>query len=517
MSDLRVELARVREALRVATGDRWHIDPDREDLLDGAGIGTLFLDTELRIRRLNPAVTRVLQLAAHDVGRSIEEFAHDLGAEFLDDVRSALREARTVERDVRSANGTWLRVTHRPTSDPAKARTGVVVTLADVTPLRNAHEMTRMANEQLEAANQELARRQDELEELFSIVAHDLKRPLIAMDGLLSLVPDRIAASNTDEAAALTARARHECDRMKRMLDDLARVSALSREDVVMEDVDLRVWLEGIVGQVREIAAQRGVRFTCSSDAGHVRLPANALEQSAVNLLENALNYGCTGEKPRIDVSCRLQPGRVELSVRDNGKGIAPSDHQKVFEPYRRLDPDLAAGSGVGLMAVRRLVTRASGTVTLQSDRGRGANFTVRVPATFDAEQAAAVAPRPRVLVVEDDALDAKVIARYLGEDFVVTRAEDLARASACLERDTFDLVLLDLSLPDGHGFLLVNDVRAKLPKGTPIVVITGHGGGIALDSISATIAGVVAKEALTKETLRSAIADALEPARAHG
>jgi CheY-like chemotaxis protein len=157
------------------------------------------------------------------------------------------------------------------------------------------------------------------------------------------------------------------------------------------------------------------------------------------------------------------------------------------------------------------LISRLGGNVTLFSEKDQGAKFVVRIPVKLVKEPAATSATRLRVLVVEDDALDAKAITRYLGDDYVTTRAMDLSRATACLEQDSYDVVLLDLALPDGHGFELVHHVRAKLRKNTPIIVITGHGAGIPPNSMSATIAGLLPKEQLTRETLRAAVAGALE------
>jgi two-component system CheB/CheR fusion protein len=484
---------------------------DLDNLLHNIDVGTLFLDSAMRIRRFTPPVTQVMNLIEHDIGRSVEDFAHNLGDGFIDAIRKVIRDGDSIERDVRAAGGGWSMVTLRPYEDHSGARSGAVLTFVDVTAMRNAREMARVANAQLNVANAELGKRQDELEELFGIVAHDMKRPLIAMDGLLKIVIERIGQSGAGDVGALVAKALDECGRMKRMLDDLANISELSHTDFVVEEVEVQSWIDGIVSRVRESVRPRGIQINCASDSGIVRLPTTALEQTVVNLLENAVNYGCTNEGPRIDVLCQVTQGSLELSVRDNGKGIAPSDHQKVFEPFRRLDPDLALGSGVGLVAVRRLISRLGGNVTLFSEKDQGAKFVVRIPVKLVREPAATSATRLRVLVVEDDALDAKAITRYLGDDYVTTRAMDLSRATACLEQDSYDVVLLDLALPDGHGFELVHHVRAKLRKNTPIIVITGHGAGIPPNSMSATIAGLLPKEQLTRETLRAAVAGALE------
>ncbi|HNO79023.1 MAG TPA: chemotaxis protein CheB [Phycisphaerae bacterium] len=485
---------------------------DLDNLLRNIDIGTLFLDTELRIRKFTPAIDQIIKLMEHDVGRSIEHFAHNLGTEFLSDVRNVISSGNAVERELRGTRGNWLMVRILPYMAHSGQQSGVVVTFIDVTAIKNAEEMTRMANDQLAFANRELSRQREELEDLFSIVAHDLKRPVAALDGLLKLinaetnVPDR---ESKDEE--ILSKALGECGRMKRMLVDLAHVSGLTRRETTKDEVDLQAWLDQLVDRFREDAESRGVRINCICDAGRVQIGRAFLEEAFVNLIENALKYGTTDKNPRIDITCLINDGALELSVRDNGKGIAPENHQKIFEPFRRLDPDLSEGSGIGLVAARRLITRYGGVLSVQSALGEGAKFIARIPIE-DLESRKLMAPKkPRVLLVEDDMLDAKTVQRYLGDDFSTTCVKGIAEAESRLGSEIFDLVILDLSLPDGHGFQLVRRIRTVLGSQVPIVVVTGQGEGIAPKSISATIAGFLSKVDVQRESLLKTVNMAIQ------
>lgn len=493
---------------------------DLDNLLKAIDVGTLFLDDELRIRKFTPSIDRIVRLMEHDVGRSFLDFTHELGRDFADELRRVLETGQPTEREVRGPKGTWLLVRALPYTSHSGQTNGIVVTVIDVTITRNAREMTRLVNEQLAHANRQLSIQREELEDLFSIVAHDLKRPVIALDGLVQLaiedLADESGPSDADEgAAALLPRAREECARMRRMLEDLGHVSGLARRAVKIEDVELQPWLDGLVARVRKEADERGVRIHCASDAETVSIPRAALDEGATNLLENALKYGCTNPDPRIDVSCIVREGFLELTIGDNGKGIAPEDQQKVFEPFRRLDPELAPGSGLGLVAVRRVLTQHGGTVRLDSEPGRGSKFVLRLP--IDPESDASWsrgARKPKVLLVEDDALDSKLIQRLLGDTVACTSVKMLSDAEAQLRRELFDLVLLDLSLPDGHGLELVHRMRDLIGTPIPVVVVTGHGEGLSPASLSETISGYVAKSEMGKEALTAAVRRALEQER---
>ncbi|MGE0441358.1 MAG: chemotaxis protein CheB [Gemmatimonadales bacterium] len=474
---------------------------DLHNLLHNIHVGVLFLSSDLTIRRFTPAIEPIVPLREQDVGRSIEHFAHNLGPEFVTDVRTVVETGQLIERETRSLDGAWLLLRIRPYLAGPDQPQGVVATFFDVTALKNAHELARAGSLQLAAINQELTGRREELEEMFSIVAHDLKRPVLALDGLLWLMAD--GASDPDQTGDLLARAQAECSRMRQMLFDLASIAGIRQRDLTVETVSLQPWIDELVERFQPEAERRGVRVNCTSDTGRYAIPTTFLGEILGNLIENALKYGSTGDQPRLDLSCRVIDDMLEVSVADNGAGIAPENQNRVFEPFRRLNPAVADGSGIGLLAVKRLLQRLGGSIVLTSQPGEGAKFTARVPLPrATGGEANAAVRQPRVLLVEDDDLDAKVIARHLGTDYVLTRCQTMAQAETELRQTHFDLVLLDLSLPDGHGLELISRVRELLGRSVGIVVISGHGDGVDRSNYRGLIGGYLSKSDLTPEGL---------------
>jgi two-component system CheB/CheR fusion protein len=475
---------------------------DMQALLRSVNVGMLFLDDSLRIRRFAAGPEEIVKLMDRDIGRPIEHVAHQFGPDFVEVLKEVVLTRATQERQLRSPQGKWLGVRVEPHTSANGQPDGLVVTTMDVTAITNAQQLNRLSTSQLSDVNKELTRRGEELEDLFSIVAHDLKRPVIALDGLLQLANDDLSLS-VDDARLFIGRAKTECARMRRMLEDLGKLSSTSRREVSLEEVDLQPWLDSVLGRFAEAASERGVRLNAVCDSVQLTLPQAALEEAVENLVENAFKYGCTDASPRIDVSCRFAKGVLEIVVMDNGKGIPRESHEKVFEPFRRLQPDIAEGSGMGLVAVRRALGRHGGVVAIDAQAEKGAKFVMRLPlggAPLDVET---VSGKRRILVVEDDALDYKMIERLLGEQFEVTRAHQLTDAELRLSEDPYHMVLLDLSLPDGHGLELVKRMRALLERPVPVVVVTGHGEGITSESLgTGLISGWVAKSQLTKETL---------------
>lgn len=499
-----IEFQRKNEDLSVMTADL-------DNLLQNIEVGTLFLDKNLCVRKFTSAVTNVIHLASQDIGRSIMDFSHHLATDYVEDVRSVIQTGQRVDRQVRALDGAWYHMRIVPYHTKLGVDEGVLVTFVDVTGAKNMEELARSINEQLEAANTRLIEQADELEDLFSITSHDLKRPIAALDGLLKLARKRL--KETSDEANIGEKldlAIDECARMHRMIRDLSHVSGIREPDEVEEDLDLQVWMDGIMEEFKQRAVEKGIRFNYSCDRGVVRLVRTQPEQALRNIIENAILYGSGNESPRIDVTCQIDKGMLRLSVADNGMGIAPEHHERVFELFRRLDPSVGDGSGVGLVAARRLINMAGGQVDLESDVGEGAKFTITLPVERKGDQDDKSALR-RILLVEDDAVDAKTTMRLLGDIYQMTWATTLAEAKELVQSEYFDLVLLDLSLPDGHGLELLTQVRKNLRRDVPIVILTGHSGIVDERAMRASTDGYLTKAAAQQQSiLLGAIAEAI-------
>ena len=337
------ELVTVNTEYQKKVQEFTQLSADMDALLRSVNVGILFLDDALRIRRFAAGPDEIIKLMDRDIGRPIEHVAHQFGADFADVLREVVLTRATQERQLRSPQGKWLAVRVQPYIGMNGQPQGIVVTTMDVTAITNAQQLNRLSTSQLSDVNKELARRSEELEDLFSIVAHDLKRPVIALDGLLQLANDDLSLSVQD-ARMFIGRAKTECARMRRMLEDLSKLSSASRREVALEDVDLQPWLDSVLARFGDLAQQRGVRLNAVCDAAQVLLPQAALEEVVENLVENAFKYGCGDSAPRIDVSCRFAKGVLEIVVMDNGKGIPRESHEKVFEPFRRLEPEHRRG-----------------------------------------------------------------------------------------------------------------------------------------------------------------------------
>ena len=162
---------------------------------------------------------------------------------------------------------------------------------------------------------------------------------------------------------------------------DLSKIEA-GRMELALADFDLPAVVENVLILMRERAARRGVTLARVVDErlATIRADERKVKQVLLNLLSNALKF--TPEGGRIDVRASLRNDAVEIAVTDTGIGIAPEDHEAVFEEFRQVGTasHSVEGTGLGLALSRKFVTLHGGRIWVESAVGHGATFTLTLP-----------------------------------------------------------------------------------------------------------------------------------------
>ncbi|HYO93589.1 MAG TPA: ATP-binding protein [Polyangiaceae bacterium] len=217
-----------------------------------------------------------------------------------------------------------------------------------------------------------------------SKVSHELRTPLTS----IRLFADTLALRRGDTEAEdkCIAGLARECTRLQELIDrllDWGRMES-GRREFVMKDTDLRSIVETAVAAFEPVRERRSVdlRVTLPPESVSVHADRGAVSDAIFNLLTNAYKYG--GDPPRIEVFAQELGREVRVTVRDNGAGIAPVEHQRIFQKFYRVDDRLSRvreGSGLGLAIVKHVVRAHRGKVELVSDQGKGSAFTLVLPA----------------------------------------------------------------------------------------------------------------------------------------
>ncbi len=257
---------------------------------------------------------------------------------------------------------------------------------------------------ELSETNRELQQKNKENEMFVYSVSHDLRSPLVNLQGFgqelgLScadlralLLGDEVPEGVRDRGVALLngpmAKSLRYVQsgvlRLSNIIDGMLRLSRTGRVIYRWQRVDVEAVATRIVEAVRGTAEQRGAAITIKPLQFAWGDPT-ALEQVFANLITNAINYLDPKRPGQIEIgSLEMTPespaGQRTYYVRDNGLGIATAYHPKVFQAFQRLHPEMAAGEGIGLTIVQRIVERHRGKVWFESNVGQGCTFYVMLP-----------------------------------------------------------------------------------------------------------------------------------------
>jgi len=401
-------------------------------------------------------------------------------------------------------DGTFLEVslTISPVRNSAGEIVGASKIARDITERKRADRRLKETNEELqqallklEGANNELRHAAQLKAEFVSTLSHELRTPLMAISGWLHLLKDEKSESE-ELAEGLEVIDRNLRVQMQ-LIDDLLDMSRIEAGKISldMQSLDLSSVLEAAIESVRPAAEARGIRITkvFSSMDGVVMGDRNRLQQIVWNLLTNAIKF--TPKGGRIHVATERINSHAEISVSDNGEGIAPQFLPQVFERFRQADGSTTrrhGGLGLGLAIVKNLVEMHGGEVRARSEGlGKGSTFSVLLPlsaarqdsarraaeernSAVDAEIPAGDLRGIKVLSIDDDIDSSNVIRRILEKQHAEVRSAHSVIDGLTLVGD-FEphIILCDIGMPEHDGYEFIKQLRTGAGRSIPAVALT--------------------------------------------
>jgi signal transduction histidine kinase len=260
-----------------------------------------------------------------------------------------------------------------------------------------------------------LVKANEEVQRFAYIVTHDLRAPLVNIMGFTSeleamfkpieaYVGAGAAATPEQKAAAEEALRvdvaeaigfiRSSTRKMDGLINAILKISREGRRELRAESVDLTALIETAAAAVHhQASAEEGGGIEIDAQVPRITSDRLSLDQVMGNLLDNAIKYRAPDRPIRIAVRTRRERrGWVKIEIEDNGRGIAATDHERIFELFRRSGAQNTAGEGIGLAHVRTMVRNLGGDIAVRSELGKGTTFTVTLPPNLAAYRRSAEA-----------------------------------------------------------------------------------------------------------------------------
>jgi signal transduction histidine kinase/DNA-binding response OmpR family regulator len=352
----------------------------------------------------------------------------------------------------------------------------------------------RQLNEQLRRANTDLERASRHKSEFLASMSHELRTPLNAIIGFSEVLVEgmfgELNAKQAEYLADVLESGRHLLSLINDVMD-LSKVEA-GRMELELGPCAMAEIVDNGLTMVRERASRHRIALhsVVEADVGEIEADARKVKQVLFNLLSNAVKF--TPDGGRVEVVAHIEDGEVQVAVRDSGIGIAPEDHERIFEEFQQARASSSTaqeGSGLGLALAKRFVELHGGRIWLESRVGVGSTFTFTLPlrrpavATETVAREQPAAPEPAlgrgggssVLVIEDDPHALGLLQMYLqDEGFSVAVAHDGQQGLALARRLQPAAITLDVLLPgvDGWDFLVQARADPDLAS-IPIIVVS--------------------------------------------
>ncbi|WP_121639402.1 ATP-binding protein [Virgibacillus sp. Bac330] len=335
--------------------------------------------------------------------------------------------------------------------------------------------------------------------------SHELRNPLHAMMNIGQSILDKDSAtlsSNNKYHLKLLVRVGQQ---MSYMLHDLVDLTRLKDERITLKrkEIDLHAIISGLIDMIAFLIEGKKIQINVYISPSFPKLYAdeNRLLQILFNLLHNAVKFTNEGE---ITIEAKQKGKMAMIQVKDTGIGMSEQTTEKVFQPYVQENrPETNNGGiGIGLSICKKLIELHGGTIRVTSKLYKGSTFffTIPIAHTFDKDDHETVgetlypAPsviqsdcgsaiassidneRQRILLIDDDSVNLKVLYNILSTDYEVATAYSGETALQCIEIGKFDLIICDVMMPNMSGYELTQTVRQRYSLSElPILLLTAR------------------------------------------
>ncbi|WP_333601189.1 ATP-binding response regulator [Flavobacterium sp.] len=348
--------------------------------------------------------------------------------------------------------------------------------------LREANEALKIAKEKAEEASQLKS-------QFVSTITHELRTPLYGVIGITNIIMDEHKElGNSPHLKSLKFSAKY----LLSLVNDILQINKIEEKRIVLESLifNLTDEITTIKNSVEYIADKNNDKLTLEIDTAIPEFLIGdklRLSQIVMNLVSNALKFTKNGEVA-IMADLKRVEGKtyfIEFKIKDNGIGIAKEDQDKIFDKFVQIErkEEDYQGTGLGLSIVSRLIELFDSKIELESEENVGTTFSFTIGFEYDEEKSREIINNIdvdlsssylyNILVVEDNKINQMVTKKIIqNTNMSCTIVDDGYAALVALDREAFDLVLMDINMPLINGFETTRKIREKGIK-VPIIALT--------------------------------------------
>lgn len=360
-------------------------------------------------------------------------------------------------------------------------------------------ERTAELEEERASLAQRVAERTAELiranrlkDEFLAAMSHELRTPISGILGMCEVLTSGVYGDLKDDQIASLQSIDESGRHLLSLINDILDVSKISvgQLDLNIQPVSIKQVSEASLRFIEREAQKKHLRVSSSFDSIAMTINADErrLKQVLVNLLNNAVKFTPEGGSVGLEVTGDPENELVKFSIWDTGIGISKEQMSRLFQPFVQLDSSLSrrySGTGLGLVLSRRLIEAHGGSISVESEPGKGSRFTFSLPWRHEHEDyetpdetsvdKSKIIEIQRALLIEDNAPAAQQIARYLSEigaeSIIYPKGE--GAIDKVLEFKP-DVIILDIVLPDISGWDVLTQLKAnELTRDIPVVIVS--------------------------------------------
>lgn len=243
-------------------------------------------------------------------------------------------------------------------------------------------------NEEIKQLQYELKRKNDlikeknhELSSYFFSVSHELKTPINAMSGYLSLLQEYYAPQFSGDAANYVQRIESNLSRMQQLVDDLVEFSRVQINEKEFREISFQDLLDTALSDLQYQIFKKNVQITTTSNFPQIFGDGKLLLRILTNIIGNAIKYSSPNRTPEVKIGYDGDEIFHKFYVQDNGRGIAREDQKNLFQLFSRVDRNKGVeGSGLGLAISKRIIDGHGGEIWVESKKNRGSTFYFTLP-----------------------------------------------------------------------------------------------------------------------------------------